>query len=280
MEFKFFDSDQVKIFPNGRRGLGTVDNKAQVYDPESRLTTEHTLTHLYGLAFGRDSYIISKPPETDNHWKMVIHGYYFEVTTNDSKIDYFIIGIEDTSSIPSTRLASLTQSNGTLTIDKSVTKLDNTDISGISKCTALCAVSAGEGEELSLSSPDLYYVNAKDTLENLREDFATATDVADLKTRADTAESDITTLDTDKLDASVYNDYIQDKEMSDEELKKHAADVAGKAVIEANAYTDDEVDKLEAADLAITKRLDVIEGAKTFSHQGERCTSYRAYQYR
>ena len=261
MEFKFFDSNQVKIFPNSRRGLGTVDNKVQVYDPESRLTTEHTLTHLYGLAFGRDSYIISKPAGTDNHWKMVIHGYYFEVTTNDSDIDYFIIGIEDTSSIPSTRLASLTQSNGTPTIDKYATKLD-TDINGISKCMALCAVSAG-GEKLSLGSQNLYYVDTEDTLEKLRSDFASATDVADLKTRMGTAEGDITTLDTDKLDKSVYDAYIADKAMSDADLKKYAEDEADNAVTEANAYTDDEVAKLEDADLAITKRLDVIEGADT-----------------
>lgn len=77
--------------------------------------------------------------------------------------------------------------------------------------------------------------------------------IASLTSRMGTAESGITTLGTNKLDKSVYETYINDKSMSDAQLKKYAEDEADAA--QTAAIT--EAGKLDTAlHTVISKEID------------------------
>ena len=87
----FFNSKYVKIFPCYSRGYsdsteGTtqsnpIENSAtQVIDPEARLLTEANFTNLYGNVLGRRSYIVECLKGDNPKTKVVIQGYYFEIS--------------------------------------------------------------------------------------------------------------------------------------------------------------------------------------------------------
>ena len=84
MKTYFFKSSAVKVFPSSYRGSYTVgggeENKvilSQYFDPESRLITESNYTSIYGAAFGKKSFVISR---NTSPTKLVMAGYYFELS--------------------------------------------------------------------------------------------------------------------------------------------------------------------------------------------------------
>ncbi len=182
MSATFFESKSVNIFPCARRGKYTEAGVDKIYNAESRFVSEANLTKLSGLAFGRDSYIISRPPAISEGgiWKLFIKGYYFELTIEKDELQeegYFIIGLEDTSDISRIRLAALTEYSESssslkkIIIDTAATSLD--DDKG--KCRAICFISSDEEP----SGDALYCVSSRDTLTALADAYAKAEAVAD-----------------------------------------------------------------------------------------------------
>jgi hypothetical protein len=167
MSATFFKSENVNIFPCARRGNYTEGGTNKTYNAESRFVSEANLTKLSGLAFGRDSYIISRPAEETaaaGIWKLVIKGYYFEIGVEENELQsegYFIIGLEDTGCIPRIRLAALTDSSDSLAVNTDATFLD---VDG--SCNAICF------STVAPATGALYYVHSEDTLKNLDESYA------------------------------------------------------------------------------------------------------------
>ena len=167
MSATFFKSENVNIFPCARRGNYTEGGTNKTYNAESRFVSEANLTKLSGLAFGRDSYIISRPAEETaaaGIWKLVIKGYYFEIGVKENELQsegYFIIGLEDTGCIPRRRLAALTDSSDSLAVNTDATSLD---VDG--SCNAICF------STIAPATGALYYVHSEDTLENLDKSYA------------------------------------------------------------------------------------------------------------
>lgn len=112
--------------------------------------------------------------------------------------------------------------------------------------------------------------SAADALQDAK-DYADAEFVKDRKRLGDleTADAAQDTLIAGKLDASIYNAYIEGKSMSDEALKSYAdgkaSEEAGKAqtaaVTSANGYTDEKVKAL--ADGQVATNATDIAGLKT-----------------
>jgi hypothetical protein len=93
----YFKSENISIFPCGNRNAE--------YAASAKHLTESNLTHIHGLAFGEDSYIVQV---TDSKCELVIKGYHFVVTfesdgkdgiTKDQFLNsYLYIGLDlDTS---------------------------------------------------------------------------------------------------------------------------------------------------------------------------------------
>lgn len=75
----FFESKDVKVFPCAYRGYKDTENNNRVvgFDIEAQMTSEYTLTNLYGkLSENKQSYIISYG---SNVLECVIGGYYFKI---------------------------------------------------------------------------------------------------------------------------------------------------------------------------------------------------------
>ena len=110
-----------------------------------------------------------------------------------------------------------------------------------------------------------------------------ANDIADLKTRMGTAEGNITTLGSDKLDKSVYDNYIAGKAMSDEELKSYADGKASAAETAAKGYADGivatEKSNRESADAALGGRIDALVGDNGTIATGDAATLEAAKSY-
>lgn len=243
MTFTFFNSDKVKIFPCARRGSFTdSEQKEKIYDAESRLTTESNLTRLSGLAFNKDSYIIDTTPiagvKNGQLWRLVIKGYYFEVETTLPRIDYFVIGLEETNSIPRTRLGILARDDQKgLGHDSAATKVDIVNVNTLeSECRAICAISLDGEAGLNLDSSFCYWVSTTDTLDSLNVKY---------------------------LNSSL-NDKFSSLEAADEQIlaeaKNYAAGLAGN--YEAAGSIATSIANLKATELAsIEGRLGIIEGS-------------------
>jgi hypothetical protein len=208
----FFPSSAVKIFPCSYRGIYDIQTEgdeastkklSKIFDPEARLTTEYNLTHLPGLAYGKDSYIISSE---GNIWKFVINGYYFEINADltDVGFEKFAIALH-TSTFSSSQedvrttnrlvpLAVSTTNNHKLTVDKSGNiGLDKAEINGgltTYKCLAVCAMTNQDD-----SNPDLTgipqnirfcYLNKADTLKNIETAM-----LSPINSRIDTVDSKV-----------------------------------------------------------------------------------------
>lgn len=244
MTFTFFNSDKVKIFPCARRGSFTdSEQKVKIYDAESRLTTESNLTRLLGLAFNKDSYIIDTTPiagvTNGQLWRLVIKGYYFEVETTLPRIDYFVIGLEETNSIPRTRLGVLARDDQKgLGQDSAATKVDIVNVNTLeSECRAICAVSFDAGDtELSLDNSFCHWVSTADTLDILNDKYLNSS-----------------------LDSEFSNLKAADEQIL-AEAKNYAAGLAGN--YEAAGSIATSIANLKANELAsIEGRLGIIEGS-------------------
>lgn len=244
MTFTFFNSDKVKIFPCARRGSFTdSEQKVKIYDAESRLTTESNLTRLLGLAFNKDSYIIDTTPiagvTNGQLWRLVIKGYYFEVETTLPRIDYFVIGLEETNSIPRTRLGVLARDDQKgLGQDSAAAKVDIVNVNTLeSECRAICAVSLDAGDtELSLDNSFCHWVSTADTLDILNDKYLNSS-----------------------LDSEFSNLKAADEQILTE-AKNYAAGLAGN--YEAAGSIATSIANLKANELAsIEGRLSIIEGS-------------------
>lgn len=244
MTYTFFNSDKVKIFPCARRGSFTdSEQKVKIYDAESRLTTESNLTRLFGLAFNKDSYIIDTTPiagvQNGQLWRLVIKGYYFEVETTLPRIDYFVIGLEETNSIPSTRLGILVRDDQKgLGQDSAAAKVDIVNVNTLeSECRAICAVSLDAGDtELSLDSSFCHWVSTTDALDSLNARYLNSS-----------------------LDSEFSNLKAADEQIL-AEAKNYAAGLADN--YEAAGSIAESIADLKANELAsIEGRLDILEGS-------------------
>lgn len=225
MSATFFKSENVNIFPCARRGNYTEGGTNKTYNAESRFVSEANLTKLSGLAFGRDSYIISRPATASEEgiWKLVIKGYYFEIGVEENELQsegYFIIGLEDTSGIPRIRLAALTESSDSLGINKGAASLD-----AEGRCRAICFISL-DGEP---SRDALYHVYSEDTLENLDKSY--------FFEGARKEENDLTTLLKIQNGIDLINAKFGEEYSSENTVAQAISGVRGLESDETTAYT-------------------------------------------
>lgn len=88
MAYKYFKSEQVKVFPCSYRGYTGATSEQVPYDAEARMLTEHNFLHagsnldLYGVNGIDNTYVIKTTINNNVLLSVtcVIAGYYFELT--------------------------------------------------------------------------------------------------------------------------------------------------------------------------------------------------------